>query len=147
MPRRVSRKDMAAKAEKIAERARNASQAKWNECPPELRALEANKATTLSGALDADYLVRKAFNRYGLDPHNPWHWKTLLYLLAYLQLGEGTEWDDNRLALLRARCEEYPGTNTDKIRRLREDFKEDYQHIGTDPALRELLERAQKLSS
>jgi hypothetical protein len=145
MPRRISRKDIAAKAEEIAERARNNSAANWDECPPDLRALEANKATTLSPAPDTDYLIRKAFDEYRLDPANPWHWKTLLYILAYRQLGEGTEWDENRLFLLRARCEEYPGTNTDKIRRLKQDHKEDYQHVGTERALRELLERAQKL--
>jgi hypothetical protein len=165
MPRRISRKDVAAKAERLARVAREgisrpstgrgdssdgrvtyncSSTANWSQCPPELRALEANKATTLNVAPDADYLVRKAFVKFNLDPDNPWHWKSLIYLLAYRHFGEDGKWDENRLTLLKVRCEQYPGTNTDKIRRLREDYKEDYQHIHEDRALRHSLERAQK---
>jgi hypothetical protein len=145
MPRKVPPKELFAKAEEKAEIARNNfTRVNWSECSLRDRGFEASKATTLSPAVDADYLLRKAFQKFDLDPANPWAWRTLLYLLAKLHFGETKEWDENRLALLKVRCEQYPGTNTDKIKQLRNDYKEDYEHIGSDRYLRELLERAQK---
>lgn len=154
MPRKITPAKLLEAAKEIAENARgdqrgreyelHPSRTTWKECPPDLRALEANKATTLSPAPDADYSLRKAFAEFDLDPHNPWHWRTLLRLLAKLHFGETWEWDENRLTLLRIRCEGYPGTNTDKIKRLKEDYPEDY--LATNRSLLKILARAQKLS-
>jgi hypothetical protein len=85
MPRKKTRAELLADAKKIAENARYAhSRTNWKDCPPEVRAREANKATTLSPAPDMDYTLRKAFREFDLDPTNPWHWKHLAFLLAYL---------------------------------------------------------------
>jgi hypothetical protein len=68
----------------------------WNACPPEVRAREANRATTLAlpaaeilkGERLADALIRKAFREWQYDPQNPWNWRLLLIQFAEAYFGE-----------------------------------------------------------
>lgn len=123
--------------------------AKWSECPPDIRALEANRATTL-GFFGKDAPIRKAFNRFGLDPQNPWHWRELLYCMADAHDGEnkvkGAKWTKDRLHRLYARAKGYPGVNdSEKEKNLRRDYPKDYGFFSDPGTLRKHLRMARKL--
>ena len=49
--------------------------------PEEFRAAEANRALRLGFARD-DIPIRRAFQKFSLDPQNPWHWRLLLFYLT-----------------------------------------------------------------
>jgi len=73
----------------------------WND--PAQRALRAHEALLLNlGELDEP--IRKAFDAFGYDPLNPFHWRKLIWHFASAHFppppkkGPPTKWDDVRWA-------------------------------------------------
>jgi hypothetical protein len=70
----------------------------WND--PAQRALGAHEALRLLDELDEP--IRKAFDAFGYDPLNPFHWRKLIWHFAYAHFpvprkkGASKKWDDTR---------------------------------------------------
>lgn len=73
----------------------------YSKCPADVRALVANRATTL-GVLDPDRAgFQRAFADFGLDPANPWHWRALAWELVaerYPRIGRPPRRDGSQFA-------------------------------------------------
>jgi hypothetical protein len=118
----------------------------WSSCPPDLRAFEANKATTLGFSPD-DVPVREAFNKFGLDQQDPWQWRLLLYYLADAHFGgskKRAQWNDEKYARLLRLSQNYPDAKNDSkiLKGLRGDFLE-YRRM-TEASLRKRLVEARR---
>jgi hypothetical protein len=73
----------------------------WNN--PTDWAKGAQHALDLDSASDeSNTLLKKAFEKFGLDWHDPYHWRLLLqlYVQAHVPRGRPTEWTDERLCAL-----------------------------------------------
>jgi hypothetical protein len=115
----------------------------WKQCPDDLRAVEANRATTLAPFGYDDTTVRGFFKEFDRDPQNPWHWRELFYYLieSHSRKPKRNQWTDSRLHELLMRSRAYPeGTNDSKILQdLKNDFPQDYKHIADVGSLRKRL--------
>jgi len=120
----------------------------WKQCPNELRAVEANRATTLGPFGYDDTTVREFFKDFDRDPLNPWHWRELFYYLieSHTRKPKRNEWSDARLHELLMRSKGYPEETTDTtiLQRLRTDYRQEYGHIGEDGSLRKRLIEARR---
>jgi hypothetical protein len=130
----------------------------WTACPPELRASEANRATTLGPAVcdrPDDAVIRKALDAFGLDPANPWNWRLLLFYFADAHFGmcetdrKRWDWSESQLIDLRQRIqsEEWAAgaklNDSEAARRLRAKPEYGYQRI-TEGALRKKIGEARR---
>jgi hypothetical protein len=139
-------------AERLAKSIKNpkftAAPIDWTKCPPELRALEADRATTLGPDIcdrPDDAVIRTAFTAWKLDPRNPWHWRVVLYYLADAHFPRGPKWAPLEYYKLRIRSDEYPGTDMEKVRGLQKDHRDDYGSLGDERSLCRVLRKARKL--
>jgi hypothetical protein len=120
----------------------------WKQCPNDLRAAEANRATTLAPFGYDDTTVREFFDEFDRDPLNPWHWRELFYYLieSHTRKPKRSQWSDSRLHDLLIRSKGYPEEIKDSkiIQLLRKDFLQDYKHIADDGSLRKRLIEARR---
>jgi hypothetical protein len=123
----------------------------WSLCPPDARAAEANRATTLLPFSYDQTTVRGFFEEFKRDPQNPWHWRELFYYLieAHSRKPKRMQWSELKLSELLMRSEEYrkeqyPHKISDSkiLKNLRRDFKRDYEHVVEDGSLRKRLKQA-----
>jgi hypothetical protein len=120
----------------------------WSSCPPDIRAMEANRATTLAPCGYDDATVGPFFKEFNLDPQNPHDWRKLLYFLieARTRKPKRMKWTDGALRELLTRSNMYSDEPKDSVirQRLMADFQTEYGRM-TDAALRKLLSSARKL--
>src|SRR5262245_12687769 len=104
-------KDPARKLAQFRKLAKSVAKTKidWSSCPPEARAAEANRATTLLPFGYDQTTVRGFFREFNLDPANPWHWRQLLFFLieSYSRKAKRMHWSDERLGELLERSQNY----------------------------------------